>query len=140
MVHYQVWLIERLKKITQHETMRFLVVGGFGFIVNFSVLWLLHGLLRLPLLTSQIVAAETAIIGNFALHHWWTYKGYKEADLTARLLKFHSSAWTGSLITTLVLVGLVRYARVHYLAALAAGALVGMTWNYLMNRFVIWSK
>lgn len=139
MVYPEIWA-RAFSKIKNTELGRFLVVGAGGFLVNFASLWFWHGLMTLPLLVAQTIAAETAILFNFSLHHHWTYRGYRQASFGFRLLKFHGSAWIGAAITTATLTGLVYFLHLHYLAALAVGGLVAMVWNYLLNKIAIWPR
>jgi glycosyltransferase involved in cell wall biosynthesis len=120
------------------ELIRFAIVGGIGFAVNFLLLLLLHGVLKQSLVISQLVAAETAILCTFTLHHNWTYKEFATRPLAARLLRFQLSASAGVLINTAVLWLLTSELRVQYLVSLTLGAMVAFFWNYYFNRQQIW--
>lgn len=126
------------QKPTKAELLRFALVGLASFSINFLVLILLHQILGLPLLWAQLIAGETAIIGSFTLHHNWTYSRYAHQSLLRRFLKFNASAATGSLIVLAVLLLTVNLLGFYYLVGLVCGAAAAATWNFLMNRLVIW--
>lgn len=120
------------------EVRRFASVGAIGFGVNLAVLVLLHDALGVNLIVAQLIAAETAIVGNFALHHNWTYSNFAAQKLLPRFAKFNASSASGSLITLGGLALGVQVFHLHYLPALIAGAGAGMLWNLTMNKLVIW--
>ncbi len=122
------------------EEVRFLVVGGLGFSINFVALWALHGHWHMNLVPAQLIASELAVLSNFTLHHNWTYRDYSSGRLWHRLAKFHATAWTGALIGSVVLWLGVGLLGLHYLIALALGAGVAMIWNYCLNKYVVWAK
>ncbi len=116
---------------------RFVVVGGIGFVVNFSILTVLYKMLGLDLLGSQLVGAEIAILCNFYLHNAWTYKDAVIDSIFHRIVEFHVSSWVGSGITTLILIVLVNQGM-QYFFALVLGAIVALVWNFFWTRFFIW--
>ena len=122
------------------DAMRFIVVGAGGFTINFAVLLLLHGILGLPVLLGQLLAAECAILSNYYFHSIWTYRGAKVKSTVIRLAQFHITAWVGSGITTVVLVGAVHLLHANYLLALVYGSAIGLVWNYLWTKYLIFAK
>lgn len=137
---YTDWVYRRAGKMLAIDTVRFVIVGGLGFIINLTVLTVMHGAFGLPVAISQIIGAETAILSNFYLHSIWTYKGATEKPLGTRLAQFHASAWVGSGITSVLLIICVNHLHVFYPVALVIGSLGGMIWNYLWTKFVIFRK
>lgn len=119
---------------------RFVIVGCLGFLINVVFLTLFYKELDIPLLVSQLMAAEIAILSNFNLHNRWTYDDARTDSVKKRIIEFHASSWSGSIITTVILVGLKDWFNVNYLIALTAGGIVAMFWNYFWTRFYIWKS
>lgn len=117
---------------------KFIIVGIVGFLVNVLALMLLHQIVGLNLLVSQLFAAEVAIIVNFLFHNHWTYPDAKHSSTPKRLAEFHASSWSGSGIVTVILLTLVAFVHIHYLVALAIGGIVAMFWNFFWTRFYVW--
>lgn len=134
------WIRRKANRALEIDTVRFVIVGGLGFFINLTVLFVAHDLFGLSITISQIMGAEIAILSNFYLHSIWTYKGAAEKPLLARLTQFHASAWIGSGITSLILIVLVKQLHVFYLFALVAGSAGGMVWNYLWTKYIIFKK
>lgn len=134
------WIRQKTNKALEIDMIRFMIVGGLGFIINLTVLYVVHGVSGLSIAISQIIGAETAILSNFYWHSRWTYKEAAEKPLPTRLLQFHASAWVGSGITSAVVIVLVKQFNVFYPAALVIGSLSGLLWNYLWTKHVIFKK
>ena len=126
--------------VRRGEDVRFVIVGGIGFVINLVALWILHGRLGLPLFIGQLIAAELALLSNFSFHHNWTYQNYSGGSFMHRLGKFHATAWAGALIGSLGVWVSATYGHIHYLLAVVVGALLALGWNYFFNKYVIWGK
>lgn len=111
---------------------KFLIVGGIGFLINTGMLWLFYDspvfwffparradadllLFTHPdvrLLISSILAVEFAIISQFNMHERWTFRHrQRKGWIVARFLKFNLSAFVSPVIivvTVNVLTPLLR--------------------------------
>src|SRR3954464_13877009 len=84
----------QLRHLLKIDFVRFCIVGGTGFVINFIILTVLHKLLHFPVFSAQLIGAEIALFSNFMLHHHWTYKDNKVQKTINRLLvEFHASTW-----------------------------------------------
>jgi putative flippase GtrA len=130
-------LIKSYYKLIATNKIRFIIVGGLGFVVNYLMLTIMYHWLKLPILIAQIVGAEAAVISTFAGNNYWAFKGHHHISVWHKLVKFHLSAIVGILINSAFVVLLVKYAHIYYGAALIIGSAAGLAWNYtLYNRFV----
>jgi putative flippase GtrA len=85
---------KQLLRMLKLDFVRFCIVGGTGFVINFMLLTFLHKTLGVGVFVSQLFAAEIALFSNFILHHHWTYKSHKVEKSTRQLLlQFHASTW-----------------------------------------------
>ncbi len=131
------WLVKKLRQV---DFIRFCAVGGIGFAVNYGFLYLLHDTLSLPILLSQLVGAELALISNFTLHANWTYKTYKEESLWSRILKFHVTMLMGYTINTVTVVELVSKLGMYYGFALVIGSSAALLVNFWTSRYYVWGR
>jgi len=141
--------LEKIKKkyhylddlLLRKQPVRFILVGGFVFLSNLTMLFIFHGLLNLNLLLSQAIAAEGAIIVSFLLHHHWTYKNrdYEEKNWKIRFLHFNGSSLGGTAIANGILIVCVHVFKINYLIGLSIGALVALLWNYFANLKFVWN-
>ena len=136
-IQTQQWLRKAYYKLFAHDSTRFILVGGVGFLVNFAMLALLFDVIGLPILPAQIIGAETALLATFVGNNFWAFVGHHHIPIWHKLTKFHATAGVGILINSTCVVLLVKYAHAYYGIALVVGSLAGLTWNYTMNKKVI---
>lgn len=129
----------KLEHIFKLEFVRFCIVGGTGFMINFFLLAILPKVFGLPLLISQFIGAEVALFSNFMLHHHWTYKSHKvDKSMKSLIIQFHATSWPAVLGSTVMVYAGVRLLHLNKLEALAISSAIALVWNYAWSKFVIW--
>ena len=111
------------------------VVGLSGFVVNASLVYLLHGLLHWFLPVAVVLATELAIVNNYLWNNRWTF-GRRDLSLQ-RFVRFNVSSLGGLTITTAVTTVLAA-GGLPYLAALLAGVGMGAGGNFIASALWIW--
>lgn len=136
MIRYTRTSIVKLLKI---DFIRFCVVGGTGFVINFSLLVFLQALLGLPIFLAQLISAEVALFSNFMLHHHWTYKNNKvEKSFYKLLVQFHSVAWP-AIVGSAGMVSIGKhFFHLGNFVALVVSSTIVLLWNFVWSKFVIW--
>lgn len=142
----------RIKKSKQF--IKFLVVGGTGFLINFiglNVFWHIFGLSES---LSSSMGAEIAIISNFFLNNHWTFRHHKiEGNMFVKFIQFNVSS-LGAVVIQYVVIFLGKHYITPALAVpdksttaniliyvyfiIAVG--IGLVYNYFMYSRVIWKK
>jgi len=119
-------------------TTKFLIIGTLGFLCNYLFLSLLTSI-GLGRIFAEILAAVVALHLTFVMHDRWTYKNkqtkYKK-NLFSRYKRYFLSNSIGSLIT--VLMFSIFSFFLNHLVSLAIASLIGLVWNYTMNRVLVW--
>ena len=116
----------------------FALVGGVGVLINLAVLQLARAA-GLEFTAAQTLGTIIAMVANFQLNNQLTYR--------AQRLK-GAKAWRG-LVLFLLVCSLGAYANIgiaralyaengHGLASGAAGAAVGVVWNYAVSATLVW--
>lgn len=138
------------------QFVKFLVVGGTGFMINTLTLIFLHSVFGMQKNEAASIGAELAIISNFFLNNFWTFK-HSQANgffaMVKKLLQFNLSS-LGAILIQYVVIGLgeqfvtpiihpvlplIRaetYGYVYYIFAVG----LGLIYNYIMYSRVIWRK
>jgi putative flippase GtrA len=130
---------ERLLKLTEIEFIRFCIVGGTGFVINFVLLNLFHHVLKLPIYLAQLFGSEIALFSNFILHHNWTYRHHRvQKSARSLILQFHATSWPAIIGSTLMVTLLVRVGHQKNLEALVIASIVALAWNFVWSKFVVW--
>lgn len=157
-------LAERLHLPTTF--VKFLIVGGMGFVVNQFFLFLFYDtpvfwffpdkhthwdLLAVTagdarLLVSSILAVELAIVFQFNAHERWTFRHRAQNGwIGVRFVKFNVSSAVSPIIvvvTTNALTPVLRgtFGDFSPYIANGIGVLLGFTWNWALTTLVIWPQ
>jgi dolichol-phosphate mannosyltransferase len=138
MVAYTRAKIIRLLKI---DFVRFCIVGGTGFVINFILLVFLSRVVGLHVFIAQLIGAEIALFSNFMLHHHWTYKHHKiEKEKHRLLVQFHITSWPAILGSSIMVTTFEETLHFNNLAALTISSVVALAWNFFWSKYVIWRK
>jgi putative flippase GtrA len=136
MIAYTRGKIERLLKI---EFIRFCIVGGTGFVINFILLALLPKLFGAPIPLAQFIGAEVALFSNFIMHHNWTYKNHHvKKSISSLIIQFHATTWPAILGSTVMVSVGVDVLHLSMLVALVISSAIALFWNFGWSKFVVW--
>ncbi len=140
---------------------KFLIVGGIGFLINQFMLFMLYdspifwflpaqdtrvdfGLFRLPdirLLISSVLAVETAIIFQFNAHERWTFRDRgRKGWGPIRFLKFNLGASASPIIVVVTVNTLTPLVGISPYLSNTIGILIGFMWNWTWNTLIIWPQ
>ncbi len=134
--------------------LKFLIVGGVGFVVQFISFRIFRNLGIRPSFATAL-SAEIAIGSNFILNNLWTFAERQITTLKNIIFKFLQFNFTsmGSLLiqagiseagTRLFGIKLLTQISQFNLFSddiyLMVGILIGLIWNYTMYNLVIWRK
>ncbi len=140
---------------------KFLIVGGVGYLVNQAVLFLLYDspigfalpargtdlrfifftISDVKLLIASIVAVETAIASNFYWHTRWTFRHrLRPRSLPVRYLIFHCTSIGSPVISVAAVNILTPVLGITPYASNTLGICLGAFWNWAWNTLVIWPK
>lgn len=122
--------------LTQHSLLRFLLVGGLSFVVDFGLLFLLGEVLGVPVWIAASVAFWSAVAVNFTLNRFFTFSAQNPTGWS--LVRYGTVLGVNYLVTLLVLTG-AENIGVHYLAAKILVVGVQTVTNYLLYRYWVFA-
>jgi putative flippase GtrA len=129
----------KLRRLLRIEFIRFCIVGGTGFVINFILLFLLKDVLTIPVFIAQLLSAEAALFSNFKLHHHWTYKTHHVTKSGRSLLvQFHLTSWPAILGSALMVTAGETLLHLNNFAALIVSSVISLGWNFAWSKFVVW--
>lgn len=119
----------------------FAMVGSLGVIVHFAGLYTALKVLHLPFAEAQAVGAICAMTSNFILNNFLTYRDQrlKGFAILRGLLLFYLVCSVGLFANVGVAFSVYDQQPIWWLAG-AAGALMGVVWNYAMSGLFVWRK
>jgi dolichol-phosphate mannosyltransferase len=110
-------------------------VGLSGAVVNTSLVYALHGLLRWPLPLAVVLATELAILNNYLWNDRWTF-GQRTPSLR-RLARFNLSSLGGLALTTGATSALTA-GGLPYALALLVGVGASALGNFAASALWVW--
>ncbi len=119
----------------------FAMVGGSGLFVHLGTLFVALKLFHLPFSVSQAAGAIVAMTSNFILNNFLTYRDQrlKGFAVVRGLLAFYLVCSVGLLANVGVAFSIYAQEPIWWLAG-AAGALMGVVWNYAVSGLFVWRK
>ncbi len=125
---------------------KFAIVGGIGFLVDFGLSYALIEKAKFAIWTSTILSAEAAIISNFLFNNFWSFSYKKiEGKLSSYISKFINFNFVslGSMaIQTILLSIATTFLNKELWPAYKAIIIIlfVIPYSYYMYNFVIWKK
>lgn len=119
----------------------FAMVGGTGLFVHLGTLFLALTVLNWPFPEAQATGAFAAMTSNFILNNFLTYRDQrlKGFAILRGLLAFYLVCSVGLFANVGVAFSVYDQEPIWWLAG-AAGALMGVVWNYAMSGLFVWRK
>jgi dolichol-phosphate mannosyltransferase len=119
----------------------FAMVGGTGLFVHLGTLFVALKLFNLPFAEAQAAGAFVAMTSNFILNNFLTYRDQrlKGFAILGGLLAFYLVCSVGLFANVGVAFSVYDKQPIWWLAG-AAGALMGVVWNYAMSGLFVWRK
>ena len=123
----------------RHHFVRYLVVGGSTFTIDFALLFILHGKVHIHLAIATSIAYWISIAYNFSLNRSWTFSARDKTDLRRHLTSYLVLLGFNYLFTV-IFVYLASH-QVNYLIAKALAVAIQMSWTYLVYKnFIFHNK
>jgi dolichol-phosphate mannosyltransferase len=119
----------------------FAMVGGIGLFVHLATLFLGLNVLDMPFTEAQALGAFVAMTSNFILNNFLTYRDQrlKGSAILRGLLAFYLVCSVGLFANVGVAFSVYDQEPIWWLAG-AAGALMGVVWNYAISGLFVWRR
>ena len=119
----------------------FAMVGSIGLIVHLMTLFIALEFFNVPFPEAQACGALVAMTSNFVLNNFLTYRDQrlKGFAILRGLLLFYLVCSVGLFANVGVAFSVYDQEPIWWLAG-AAGALMGVVWNYAMSGLFVWRK
>jgi dolichol-phosphate mannosyltransferase len=119
----------------------FAMVGSLGLLVHLVALFIALEVFNVPFPEAQACGALLAMTSNFLLNNFLTYRDQRLQGLgiLRGLLLFYLVCSVGLIANVGVAFSVYDQEPIWWLAG-AAGALMGVVWNYAMSGLFVWRK
>ena len=123
---------------------KFIIVGIVGFIIDFSISFLLIEFFQKPVWVSTLISTETAILSNFLLNNFWSFS-YKKVknnfnSYLKNLIKFNILS-SGSIIIQALFIQICVFIfgkELWLLYKILVIILIIIPYSYFLYNKVIW--
>ncbi|MEO8317299.1 MAG: glycosyltransferase family 2 protein [Bradyrhizobium sp.] len=119
----------------------FAMVGSIGLVVHLTALFIALEIFNMPFAEAQGIGALVAMTSNFILNNFLTYRDQrlKGFAILRGLSLFYLVCSVGLFANVGVAFSVYDQEPIWWLAG-AAGALMGVVWNYAMSGLFVWRK
>jgi len=125
---------------------KFVIVGLIGFIIDFSLSYLLINKNHSPIWLATLLSTETAIIANFLLNNFWSFS-HKKLDKSLfqflfGLIKFNIVSVGSILIQTLgiSLLAAIFGSQWWYIYKIGIIAFIIIPYSFILYNKLVWRK
>ncbi len=125
------------KKTLFTQIMRFGVVGGSAFLIDFAVLWFLTDILGVHYLISNCISFTVSVIFNYTLSVCWVFDVNTNHKKTTELVVFVVLSIIGLGINQLINWLCVEWASIHYLISKIGATAVVMVYNFITRKLFL---
>ncbi len=131
--------MEKVKHISKtlynHSFVRYIVIGGTTFAIDFFLLVLLHGVLNVNLFIATTIAYWTSIAFNFVANRYWTF-GATETHIAKHLGAYMLLLGANYVFTVLFVTGMTHLGM-HYTVAKVLAVGIQISWTYVAYKKII---
>ncbi|WP_186315806.1 GtrA family protein [Catellatospora sichuanensis] len=123
-----------IRHFFRHSAVRYLTVGGLSYVTDAGGLWLLHGVLSVPLGLAATLAFLGAFVVNFGLNRSMVFPSAGQGNpFSAQLVRYVLLVIANYLLTLVLVLGLTGIGM-NYLAAKTFAVVVIAVGNYFAYR------
>ena len=122
-----------------YEVLRFVLVGGACFLLDYGLLYVLTAHLGVYYLVSAGISFTVSVFLNYWLCLVCVFRGAAAQTRRAKML-FVGSSIAGLGLNQLLMWSLVDLLHIHYMIAKLIAAGIVMLWNYVLKRRAVLGK
>lgn len=129
-----------LKNKLLNQLMRYAVVGGVAFVVDYGSLWLLTELAGLHHLVSTAIAFVLGLTCNYLISTAWVFG---ESKVRNRWLEFSAFALIGIVglgLNELIIYLCTDICGLHYMLSKIISTALVFFWNFFARRFLLFKS
>ncbi len=131
-----------LMKPLMLQIMRFAVVGGLAFVVDFGLLLLLTELVGLNYLVSATISFIAAVLLNYIMSVLWVFTNKPQTPkskvyATFKMVLFFVLSTCGLLINNFIMWAFVEWWAISYIIGKLVATVVVMVFNFVTRKILI---
>ncbi len=124
----------------QLQLFRYIFVGGFAFIVDYSLLYILTEFIGLYYLLSATISFIAGLLANYLLSIRWIFKDSKYENRTIEFTIFAVIGVIGLLFNALLMWLATDVIHFYYMVSKLFVAAIIMLWNFFCRKLILFNK
>jgi dolichol-phosphate mannosyltransferase len=118
----------------------FSIMGGAGILAHLAILWMALNILHFSFEASQAIATVFAMIGNFVLNNWLTYRDMRLTGwaFVRGMISFCLICSVGAVANIGIATVLFGEGHSSWWVAGISGAAMSLVWNYAVSSIFTW--
>jgi len=122
------------------QLIRYTFVGGFAFLVDFSLLYLLTDMARLNYLVSASIGFVAGLLVNYIISVCWVFTNSITSNKLLEFLIFALIGVVGLLFTDLLMWIFTSLIGIYYLLSKIITTILVYLWNFFARKYIIYNK
>jgi putative flippase GtrA len=112
--------------------LKYAIVGGLGLIVDMGLFYVFYEILHINYIVSNIMSSSLAVVHNFILNSWFTFK--VKDKLLLRFISFYSIALAGMALSSGMLALMIDGMHMNSMVSKAISVCVVALIQYFVNK------
>ncbi len=121
------------------QILKFGVVGGIAFLIDYSLLYILTEYAKIPVLYSSVISFSVSVIFNYILSTKWVFTT-KEKQTLKDFITFVLLSVIGLGINQLIMYLGVDKLNIYYMIVKLFATAVVMVYNFISRKLIIEKK
>lgn len=125
---------------TLYQLIRYTFVGGFAFLVDFTILFLLTDYMGINYLISAFFAFVIGLLTNYLLSRKWVFRDSYINNKYVEFSFFALIGFVGLLLTEVLMWTFTDMMGVYYIISKLMVTIIVYLWNFFARKFLIFNK
>lgn len=122
------------------QLFRYLFVGGFAFVVDYGLLYVLTEWAGFYYLVSASISFLAGLVVNYLLSTGWIFKKSKMDNKVGEFVIFSIIGVIGLGLNSLLLYAFTDRVHIHYMISKLLSAALVMLWNFFARKIILFTK
>ena len=118
------------------QILRFTIVGGFAFLIDYGILYILTEFIGIHYLVSSIISFTISVIFNYIMSIKWVFNVTKKQGIED-FIKFVILSVIGLGINELIMYVMVDIINIHYMISKLFATGIVMIYNFITRKIFI---
>lgn len=134
----EIWYQIMKRLITQF--MKFGLVGGIAFVIDYGLLWVLHERVGIDSIVANTLSFSASVIFNYIASMKYVFDSREDMSKTREVITFITLSLIGLLINDSIIAIAEKRLGIHLMIAKIFATVVVMVWNFCSRKILLEKK